>query len=145
MTGARARSMLCGMRATKNLEVVRSMLAAYSAGDTEAVLATAAEDVELRPAVVGGPEGAVYRGREGIRAFFEDIDAAWEQFAIEPEEFRELGDTVVVLGRSRLVARDGMELEASVGWVYELRRGKIARFDSFLSRPEALEAAGLAV
>jgi ketosteroid isomerase-like protein len=94
---------------------------------------------------VGAPEGAVYSGREGVRAFFEDIDAAWEQFSIEPEEFRDLGDTVVVLGRSRLVARDGMELEASVGWVYELRRGKVTRFDSFLSRPEALEAAGVPV
>jgi ketosteroid isomerase-like protein len=127
-----------------NLEVVRSMLSAYRAGDIEAVVATAAEDIELRPAVVGGPEGAVYSGREGVRAFFKDIDSAWEQFTIEPEEFRELGNTVVVLGRSRLVARDGMELEARVGWVYELRRGKVVRFDSFLSRPEALEAAGLA-
>jgi len=33
----------------KNLEVVRSMLDAYSAGDTEAVVATADEDIELRP------------------------------------------------------------------------------------------------
>ena len=127
----------------ENVEVVRSMLAAYRAGDTEAVIDAADPDIELRPAVVGRPEGTVYRGPEGVRAFFEDIDAAWEQFGIEAEEFRDLGDTVVVLGRSSLVARDGMTLEARVGWVFGMRNGRIARFDSFLSHREALEAVGL--
>ena len=127
----------------ENVEVVRSMFAAYRAGDTEAVVDAADVDIELRPAVVGGPEGTVYSGREGIRAFFKDIDAAWEQFAVEAEEFRDLGDTVLVLGRTRLVARDGMALEASAGWVCGMRSGKITRFHSFPSSAEALEAVGL--
>jgi len=109
----------------------------------EAVIDVADSDIELRPAVVGGPEGAVYRGPEGIRAFFKDVDAAWEQFDIEAEEFRGFGDQVLVLGRTRQVARDGLELDDSAGWVFGMRSGKIARFDAFRSRAEALEAVGL--
>jgi ketosteroid isomerase-like protein len=127
----------------QNVEVVRAMLAAYRAGDIQAVIDAADADIEVRPAVVGGPEGTVYRGREGVKAFFNDIDAAWEQFHIEADEFTDLGDTVLVLGRSSLVARDGMALETPAGWVFGMRNGKIARFDSFLSRDEAAEAAGL--
>jgi ketosteroid isomerase-like protein len=127
----------------ENVEVVRSMLAAYGAGDIEAVVSVADAEIELRPAVVGGPEGTVYRGPEGVRAFFADIAAAWERFAIEAEDFRDVGDTVLVLGRSSLVARDGMALDAKAGWVFGVRNGRITRFDSFLSRDEALEAVGL--
>jgi ketosteroid isomerase-like protein len=127
----------------ENVEVVRLMFAAYRAGDVEAVIDTADAEIELRPGIVGGPEGSVYRGREGFRAFLQDVDAAWEQFRIETDEFRDLGDTVLVLGRARARARDGMTLKASAGWVCGMRRGKIARFQSFPSSAEALEAMGL--
>jgi ketosteroid isomerase-like protein len=70
----------------ENVEVVRSMFAAYRAGDVEAVIDTADADIELRPGIVGGPEGTVYRGSEGFRACLKDIDSAWEQFRIETEE-----------------------------------------------------------
>jgi ketosteroid isomerase-like protein len=127
----------------ENVEVVRSMFAAYRAGDVESVIDTADADIELRPGIVGGPEGTVYRGSEGFRAFLEDIDSAWEQFRIETQEFRDLGETVLVLGRTRALARHGMTLEASAGWVCRMRRGKIARFQSFPSSAEALRAVGL--
>jgi ketosteroid isomerase-like protein len=126
-----------------DVEVVRSMLLAYRAGNIDAVIEAADPDIEVRPAVVGGPEGIVYRGPEGVRAFFVDIAAAWERFEIEAEEFRDLGDTVLVLGSSSLVARDGMTLDAKTGWVFGMRNGKIARFDSYLSRGEAFVAVGL--
>jgi ketosteroid isomerase-like protein len=127
----------------QNVEIVRSMFAAYRAGEIEAVIDAADADIELRPGLVGGLEGTVYRGGEGFRAFLEDIDAAWEEFRIETEEFRDLGETVLVLGHQRARSRDGMNLEASAGWVCGMRRGKIARFQSFPSSAEALEAVGL--
>ena len=125
-----------------NIDVVRRMFAAYQERDTEAVLETADTEVELRPAVIGGPEGTVYRGHDGIRAFYADIDATWEEFSVEVNDFRDFGETVVVLGRSRLVARDGMTLDTDAGWVFAMRDGTIARFDRFLSHEAALAAAG---
>ena len=119
------------------------MFAAYRAGQVEDVIEAADVDIELRPGIVGGPEGTVYRGSEGFRSCLKDIEAAWEEFQIEAEEYRDLGDTVLVLGRTRALARHGMTLEASAGWVCGMRRGKIARFQSFPSSAKALEAAGL--
>jgi hypothetical protein len=36
-----------------------------------------------------------------------------------------------------------MELESPMGWVFTIRRGKVAKAEGFLSRAEALEAVGL--
>jgi ketosteroid isomerase-like protein len=60
---------LGGPMSRHNVEIVQSMFAAYGAGDFEAMLDTADADIELRPGIVGGPEGTVYRGSEGFRAF----------------------------------------------------------------------------
>ena len=127
----------------ENVEAVRRMFAAYSRADVEAVVATAAADIEVRPGLVGGLEGTVYRGREGFRRFLTDVDAAWEEWRIEIEELRDLDDTVLALGQVRARAREGMALEAHAGWVCRMRGGKLADFRSFVSAGEALEAVGL--
>jgi ketosteroid isomerase-like protein len=63
---------------------------------------------------------------------------------IEVEEFRDLGEQVLALGR---VTAHGpgsdITLDQAVGWAADLRDGRIVRFRSFSTRQEALEAAGL--
>jgi ketosteroid isomerase-like protein len=127
----------------ENVEVVGAMFASYGRADADGVIAALAEDVEVRPALVGGLEGTVYRGKDGFRRFLADVGAAWEEWRIEIEELRDLGDTVLALGNVRARARDGMVLEAHAGWVCGMRCGRIADFRSFASRSEALEAVGL--
>jgi ketosteroid isomerase-like protein len=126
----------------ENVETVRAMFASYTADDVDAVIDAAAEDIELRPALVGGLEGAVYRGKAGFRSFLADVDAAWDEWQIEIEEFHDLSDTVLALGRVQARARDGMKLEARSGWVCGMRDRKVVRFRSFASSAEALEAVG---
>jgi ketosteroid isomerase-like protein len=117
---------------------------AFNEGDLDSVVGAAHPEIELRPAVTGGLEGTVYRGREGVRQFLGDIDAAWAVFRAEPEEFRDLGDTVVVLGRTAARGiRSGVELDTAGGWVLTLRDGQLHSFRSFVSKEAALEAAGL--
>jgi len=127
----------------QNVETVRAMFASYAEGDVDAVINAAAEDIELRPALVGGLEGTVYRGKEGFRRFLADVDTAWDEWQIEIAEIHDLKDTVLALGSVQARARDGMKLEARSGWVCGMRDGKVARFRSFVSRAEALEAVGL--
>ena len=45
----------------------------------------------------GGP----YRGREGVEKWVADIRDNWEELQALPQEFRDLGDRVLVLGRLR--------------------------------------------
>jgi hypothetical protein len=101
--------------------------------------------VEIRPAIVGGPEGVVYRGLDGMRRFWADIDAAWAEFRLVPEEYRVLADgRVLVLGRAFARGRDsGVVLDSGVGWLVGLREAGITSFQSFSNQRDALEAAGL--
>ena len=99
--------------------------------------------MEIRPGIVGGPEGAVYRGPGGMRQFWADVDAAWAGFRIATEEFREFERGVLVTGRTFAVGREsGVELDQRATWIAELREGTIVKFQSFSTEAEALKAAG---
>jgi hypothetical protein len=67
-------------------------LRAFAERDQGAAAAVLHPEVEIHPAIVGGPEGIVYRGLDGNKQFWADIDAAWSEFRIEAEEFRDLGE-----------------------------------------------------
>ncbi len=128
----------------ENVAVAKSFFAAFARRDLEAAAGLLHPEVEIRPAIVGGPEGIVYRGLNGNRQFWADIDAAWATFRIEPQEFRDLGERVLVLGRAiALAPGSGIALDQASAWIAEMRDGRIVRFQSFTSQPEALKAAGL--
>jgi ketosteroid isomerase-like protein len=61
-----------------------------------------------------------------------------------PEEFRDLGDRVLMLGR--MTGRglgSGVPVDAPIGMVFACRGDKISRIRSFLDHGEALVVAGL--
>jgi len=127
-----------------DVEVVSSFFAAFARRDVDAAATLLHPEVEVRPAIVGGLEGIVYRGVSGNRQFWADVDAAWATFRIEPQQFRDLGGRVLVLGRAIARARgSGIVLDEASAWIAEVRGGKIVRFQSFTSQTDALEAAGL--
>jgi len=127
-----------------NVELVRRVFAAFAARDIEAIAPLLDPELEVRPAIAGAPEGVVYRGREGMRDFWREIDAAWDEFLIEPQEFRDLGAKVLVLGRAHARGGEsGIVLDTTGGWLAEVRAGLLIRFQSFTSRAAALEAAGV--
>jgi ketosteroid isomerase-like protein len=128
----------------ENMEPVEALFAAFAARDFVAAAKVLDPSVEIRPVIVGGPEGLVYRGQEGMRQFWADVDAAWAEFRITPEEFRELDGKVLVLGRA--FARgtaSGITLDEPAAWMVGVRDGMIVDFRSFSSHREALEAAGM--
>ena len=123
---------------------MRASFSAFNARDVDAVLASVHPEIEVRPALVGGLEGTVYRGPQGVREFLADIDAVWDEFRIEPTELRELGDTVLALGRAVGRGRgSGVDVETAAGWTVAVRDGKVHRFSTFVSREAALDAVGL--
>ena len=128
----------------ENVEIVRGLFDAYSEQAIDAAVEIAHPEIEVRPSIVGGPESEVYRGRDGFRKFLGDVEAAWADFRIEVDEFRDLGATVLILGRSFARGEgSGIPVEAATGWVAVVRDGKVHRFASFTSREAALEAVGL--
>jgi ketosteroid isomerase-like protein len=128
----------------EDVKLVQAVFAAFARRDFDAVAPIVDPEIEVRPAIAGGPEGIVYRGLEGFRDFWAEVDAAWEDFGIEPSEFRDLDGVVLVLGQAHARGRgSGISLESPAGWLAVLREGRIVRFQSFTSREAALQAAGL--
>lgn len=126
------------------IEVVRAAFDDYARRDVDGFLARVATDFELKSAIIGGAEGQVYRGHEAIRQWFDDSDAGFEELTIEPSEFRDLGNRVLVLGRIRARGRQsGVELDSPTGWVVSVKNGLLTNAHGFLTWREALEVAGV--
>jgi ketosteroid isomerase-like protein len=86
-----------------------------------------------------------YRGHEGFRRWLEDWSSAWSEFSMEPEEFIDAGDRVVVVIRMRATGRgSGVQVERQDAIVFEVRDGMTARVDYYNNREQALKAVGLA-
>ena len=131
----------------ENVETVQRAVDAWNADDLDAFLAELAVDVEWHPAIQPGLEGQAtsYLGHAGARQIWrQDRGEAWERLTNRPQEFRDLGESVLVLGHMDLAARaTGIEFSQELGEVFDLRAGKIVRIRDFLTHVEALEAAGL--
>ena len=129
------------------MESVQRAIEAWNADDLDAFLAELDPDVEWQPAIEPGLEGksATYRGHDGARKVWgDDRGGGWERLRNRPQEFRDLGESVLVLGHIDMTARTtGIEFSQDVGEVFDFRAGKIARIRDFLNHAEAIEAAGL--
>ncbi|MEK6252241.1 MAG: nuclear transport factor 2 family protein [Actinomycetota bacterium] len=99
-------------------------------------------DVEWVPVPQGLLAGSTYQGYEGIRRFWADFVSAWDEYLMEPQEFLDAGDQVVVIVRVRGRMH---KLEINEVWsvLNTFRDGRIVRVQGFTSRDGALEAAGL--
>jgi ketosteroid isomerase-like protein len=89
-------------------------------------------------------DGEIFRGREGIEAYFERMSDAWAEFKTVTEDVRDLDGRVLWVGRLRGVGlSSGAPFDVPLSILYDVRGGRIARMRSFLDHDEALEAAGL--
>lgn len=128
----------------ENLEVARRAWDAFGKEGVDAALGFYAEDCVCEE-VPEQPDRISHRGREGVRQRLERFADFWEDFAIEPVELIDAGeDVVVTVARVRGRGKDsGIPIEAPAAFVQEFRDGQVIRDRVFLSKAEALEAAGL--
>jgi ketosteroid isomerase-like protein len=91
------------------------------------------------------PDQGDYRGHAGYARWLEDWGAAWADWSIEPEEYIDAGDSVVVAIRMKTKGLgSGIEVERQDAMVWEMRAGKVVRLDYYNDRKQALESVGLA-
>ncbi len=128
----------------ENVEIVRQSLEAYASGEIEEMLAHVDPEGELHSAIIGGAEAKVFRGHDGFRRWFAETRESFEELRTDLTEYRDLGDRIVAFGHIHARGRgSGLEIDSPTGWLFTVRRGKVVRAEGFLSRSEALEAAGL--
>jgi ketosteroid isomerase-like protein len=127
-----------------NVEVAKRVIDAFNRRDVDAFMELATSDCELFPAFARIVEGGSYRGREGMETYLGDVRDTWEEVRILGDEFRDLGDRVLVLGRLEGRGRGGgVPVDAPWGMIVEFRDGNVSRIRTYLDHGEALRAAGL--
>ena len=112
----------------ENVETVQRAVEAWNADDLDAFLAELAADVEWHPAIQPGLEGkaTTYRGHDGARKIWrQDRGEAWERLTNRPQEFRDLGESVLALGHMDLTARaTGIEFSQELEKSLTFERGR---------------------
>jgi ketosteroid isomerase-like protein len=128
------------------VEVVRRVFDAYNRRDVDCLFAElATPDFEYYPAITTALDGgAGYRGRDGVEQFAADTSENWEELQALPEEFRDLGDLVLVFGRLKGRGKaSGAPVDTPTVNIFDFRGDRIWRSRVYLDRAEGLRAAGL--
>ena len=128
----------------ENVEIVKRAGESLERRDWQAGTDLFDPNVELHGTVGGLEEGKILRGlSEIVRAFDTENDEVWEDHRIEPQEFIDAGDRVVVLQREYQRSKSGAELVIDTATVLDLRDGRIVRMQGYMNPAEALAAVGL--
>jgi ketosteroid isomerase-like protein len=128
------------------VEVVRRVFDAYNRRDVDGLFAElATPDFEYYPAITTALDGgAGYRGRDGVEQFAADTRENWEELQALPDEFRDLGDLVVVFGRLKGRGKaSGAPVDTPTVNIFDFRGDRIWRSRVYLDRAEGLRVAGL--
>ncbi len=124
----------------ENVELVRTVYAAFAAGDVPAVLGAMSPDIvwneaENFPYADRNP----YLGPEAVlTGVFGRIATDWDGFTVVPGEMLDAGDTVVVLGRYRGTCRaTGRALDAQLAHVWRVADGRVVGFQQYTDTLQA--------
>jgi ketosteroid isomerase-like protein len=127
----------------ENLELVRRGMEAWNRADMNELIALSDPEVEF-VSIFAGMEGRAYRGYDGLREYFADMEDTWTEFQRDIEEMIDAGnDRVVVFFHLRGTARSGVPVDERVTTVFHLRGQRLYRMVVYRDRAEALEAAGV--
>jgi ketosteroid isomerase-like protein len=127
----------------ENVEIVKEFTRRFAAGDR---VTSEYFDPEIvwDTTASGMPSAGVYHGHQGVRRFFRDWLAPWDDYEIETSDCIDAGDAVVLVFRQAGTGRgSGVRIERDFFGVWDLKDSMVVRFRLFESREQALEAVGL--
>jgi ketosteroid isomerase-like protein len=132
----------------ENVEIVRQLYRAWAQGEFWAHPEAFAPDVRSARVMSPDAEGVGLSGDwQGLDGLVENALlwlSAWNDLRVEPTEFLEAGDKVVVFTRQTATAKaSGIPLDREFADVWEVREGKVVGVRFYWKRGDALKAAGL--
>ena len=130
----------------ENVEIVERATEFMERRDWPGITDLIDPNVELHGSVGGLEEGKILRGPGEIMQAFDTEDRdVWDEHRIEPREFIDAGDRVVVLHREYQRGKgSGVEIVIDTASILDVRDGRIVRMQGYMNPAEALKAAGLA-
>ena len=128
----------------ESIEVLERIRDAFNRRDLPAFLSCCDPDIEVvsDSALIGAP---TYCGHAGMEQFFRDMAVAWEELRGDIHDVEALGnDTFVVISESAGRGKtSGAPFTIDSASHVTLRHGKLARWEFFASKEDAIKAAGL--
>ena len=120
------------MSTQENAQIVKDFLAAMGRGDTQALLALSAEDIEWIIPGEGWPLAGTHRGHAALADLLQKASETMETFT-EPREFVAQGDRVLVVGfaRGRIIATNKTFED---DWIFAItvRNGKLTNIREYI-------------
>jgi ketosteroid isomerase-like protein len=132
------------MPSEREIERFRAAFEAFAHGDMETALQDVEPDFVLRDhVIIESTEGPT--GPAAVRANHEQLGEAFDRFELEPLEFEDIEDGMLVrvLSRGHSDRDGGIDVELEVGQLWRLRDGRAVSLDIYPSWKEARQAAGL--
>jgi ketosteroid isomerase-like protein len=134
-----------GLRAPSNLDLVRSIFAAWERGDY-----SSAEwaDPEIEYIHADGPARGSWTGLAGMAEGWRSWLSAWDDLRQEVEEYRELDDERVLVlshgyGRGKTSGLETGQIRTNAATLFHVRGGKVARLVIYFDRDRAFSDLGL--
>jgi ketosteroid isomerase-like protein len=131
--------------ARESIAAVEAAYAALARGGLDRFIEHWTDDLDHR-SIEGAPDdrGPIH-GKPAMRAYVQDWIDLFDDFRVEPVELIDAGGNEVVAvvrfgGRAKL---SGVETAQTMGVVFTIRDGRIARGREYSTRDQALQAAGL--
>ena len=127
-----------------NITRVRRGYQAFSERDVDSVLEFVHPDIEVHDSPEL-PDRRVWHGHEGLLENIRNIREVVEAWRLEPEEFMDAGDKVLVVVRvSGHGAGSGVTVDDRLLHLWTLAGGRAVRLENYRDWNQALKAAGLA-
>ena len=123
-----------------NVDTARAAYEAFGKGDMDTLREMFADDAEWLTSDEL-PEGGLNSGRDAIMENFSRLPDYWSDFSVEPEEFIDAGDDVVVRGTQRATGEGG-SFEAPFLHLMRFRDGEITRGEFHSDSAKAVKALG---
>jgi ketosteroid isomerase-like protein len=124
----------------EDVERLRGAYQAFNEGGVEALLERLAPEVQVRDRE-SSPDRETRYGKEGIKQLFDSYMEAFDALRLEPEEFIDAGDQIVVCLRQRVRGKgSGAEVVGRIAHAWTIRGGKVVRLRIFGDKERALEA-----
>ena len=131
--------------ASANVELVRSIYAAWERGDWRS---SDWAHPEIEYMLVGGPAPGRWTGRAGLAEAARAILPAFAEYRVEAEEYIDLDDERVLVfnrisGRGKRSGLDLGQTQAKTAHVFRVRDSQVTRLVAYWDRERALADLGL--
>jgi hypothetical protein len=115
-----------------NYDIIKAHYAGSDNRDLDAMLAPITAETAWTE-MAGFPCAGTYHGPEEIvENVFKALGEAWENYTLKVERILDAGDTVIGVGTySGTFKETGKRMEARVTHIWDLKDGKVVRFEQF--------------